>query len=38
VAVEGRAFLVSKGVDLGGEQTTKTRTALAFFASELAGG
>jgi hypothetical protein len=38
VAVESRAFLVSKGVDLGGAQTTKTRTALEFFARELAGG
>jgi hypothetical protein len=38
VAIEARAFLVSKGVDLGGEQTTKTRTALEFFARELAGG
>jgi hypothetical protein len=38
VAIESRAFLVSKGVDLGGEQTTKTRTALEFFAHEMAGG
>jgi hypothetical protein len=38
VAVESRAYLGAKGVDLGGEQTTKTRTALEFFARELAGG
>jgi hypothetical protein len=35
VAAEARAFLSSKGVDLGGEQQTKTKTALEFFASEL---
>jgi len=35
VAVEGRAFLNAKGVDLEGEQQTKTRTALEFFAKEL---
>ncbi len=29
------AFLASKGVDLSGEQQTKTRTALEFFANEL---
>ena len=34
-AAEGRAFLHSKGIDTGGEQTTKTRTALEFFAAEL---
>ncbi len=34
-AAEGRAFLGSKGIDTGGEQTTKTRTALEFFATEL---
>ena len=33
VAAEGRAFLASKGVDLSGEQETKTRKALEFFAS-----
>ncbi|MGN6429278.1 MAG: adenylate cyclase [Gaiellaceae bacterium] len=32
VAAESRAFLASRGVDLGGEQQTKTRTALEFFA------
>jgi hypothetical protein len=34
-AAETRAFLADKGVDLGGEQQTKTRTALDFFAQEL---
>jgi hypothetical protein len=36
VAAEARAFLAEKGVDLGSEQQTKTRTALEFFAKELA--
>jgi hypothetical protein len=31
-AVEVRSFLVGKGVDLGGEQQTKTRKALEYFA------
>jgi hypothetical protein len=35
VAAETRAFLASKGVDLAGEQQTKTRTALEFYAREL---
>jgi hypothetical protein len=35
VAAETRAFLSSRGVDLGGAQATKTRTALEFFAKEL---
>jgi hypothetical protein len=35
VAAETRAFLASCGVDLAGEQQTKTRTALEFFAKEL---
>jgi hypothetical protein len=35
VAAESRAFLASLGVDLGGEQQTKTRTALEFFAQNL---
>jgi hypothetical protein len=34
VAAEARAFLASRGVNLFGEQETKTRTALEFFASE----
>jgi hypothetical protein len=32
VAAEARAFLLSKGVDLTGEQQTKTKTALEFFS------
>ena len=35
VAAETRAFLASKGVDLAGEQQTKTRTALEFYSREL---
>src|SRR5688572_6096722 len=35
VAAEARAFLAGKGVDLLGEQQTKTRTALDFYAREL---
>jgi hypothetical protein len=35
VAAEARAFLAGKGVDLLGEQQTKTRTALEFFSREL---
>jgi hypothetical protein len=35
VAAETRAFLASKGVDLEGEQQTKTRTALEYFANHL---
>jgi hypothetical protein len=34
-AAESRAFLASKGVDLAGEQQTKTKTALEFFSKEL---
>jgi hypothetical protein len=34
VAAEGRAMLVSRGVDLSGEQQTKTRKALEFFSAE----
>jgi hypothetical protein len=33
VAAETRAFLMERGVDLSGEQQTKTRTALEFFTS-----
>ena len=36
VAAETRAFLTARGVELSGEQQTKTRTALEFFAKELA--
>jgi hypothetical protein len=34
VAAETRAFLSSRGVDLGSPQQTKTRTALEFFAGK----
>ena len=37
VATEARAFLASKGIDTGGEQQTKTKTALEFFSGELRG-
>jgi len=32
VAAETRAFLTERGIDLGGEQQTKTRTALEYFS------
>jgi hypothetical protein len=35
VAAEGRAMLVARGIDLSGEQQTKTRKALEFFSAEL---
>jgi hypothetical protein len=35
VAAETRAFLARRGIDVTGEQQTKTRKALEFFASEL---
>jgi hypothetical protein len=35
VAAEGRAFLAARGVDLSGEQETKTRKALEYFSGEL---
>ena len=38
IATQTKAYLASKGVDLFAEQQTKTRTALEFFANELAGG
>jgi hypothetical protein len=34
-AAESRAFLSSRGVDLSGEQETKTKRALDFFSKEL---
>jgi hypothetical protein len=37
VATETRGYLSEHGIDLGGEQQTKTRTALEFFSGELAG-
>ena len=36
VAAEARGYLTQRGVDLSGEQTTKTRTALEYFAGQLA--
>jgi hypothetical protein len=36
VAAEARVHLSENGIDLGGEQQTKTRTALEFFSAELA--
>ena len=33
VAARTRVFLESRGIDLTGQQQTKTRTALAFFAT-----
>jgi hypothetical protein len=38
VAAEARSYLASRGVDLATEQQTKTRTALEFFARQLANG
>jgi hypothetical protein len=35
VAAESRAFLAKQGVDLFGEQQTKTKTALQFFSRSL---
>ena len=35
VAAETRAFLASQGVDLSGEQQTKTKTALEYFSRSL---
>jgi hypothetical protein len=35
-AAETRAFLAERGVELSGDQQTKTRTALEFFSRELA--
>jgi hypothetical protein len=37
VAAETRGFLLGRDVDLSGEQQTKTRTALEFFAKERHG-
>jgi hypothetical protein len=37
VAAEAKAYLTEHGVDTAGEQQTKTKTALEFFAKELAG-
>jgi hypothetical protein len=35
VAVETRLFLHERGVDVTGEQQTKTRTALEYFAHHI---
>ena len=35
VNAEARAFLTEHGVDLGGEQETKTKKALEFFSERL---
>jgi hypothetical protein len=35
VATESKEFLSSRGVNLAGEQQTKTKTALEFFVNEL---
>ena len=37
VAAESRGFLSGRGVDLTGEQQTKTKTALQYLSRELAG-
>lgn len=37
VAAESRAYLGERGVNLFGEQQTKTRTALEYFAQEMEG-
>jgi hypothetical protein len=36
-AAETRAYLAERGVDMGGEQQTKTRRALEFFSARLQG-
>ena len=38
VAAEARAFLTERGVDLSGEQQTKTRTALEYFSETVRAG
>jgi len=38
VAATSRTFLTSHGIPVGGEQQTKTKTALEFFAAELTAG
>jgi hypothetical protein len=35
VALESRAFLARRGVDVSGEQQTKTKTALEYFSQQL---
>ncbi|GAA1964365.1 hypothetical protein GCM10009798_25680 [Nocardioides panacihumi] len=38
VALAARSYLASSGIPLSGEQQTKTKTALEFFAAELSAG
>ena len=38
VAAEARVFLAQRGIDISGDQETKTKKALEFFAGQLAGG
>ena len=38
VAAQTRAFLTSRGIDLGGEQQTKTKAALEYFSRDLDAG
>ena len=38
VAAETRAFLARRGIEVTGEQQTKTKKALEYFSSELPGG
>lgn len=35
VGAEARAYLTARGIDLSGEQQTKTKTALEFFSKDL---
>ena len=35
VALQTKAFLAERGIDLSGKQQTKTRTALNFYSKEL---
>ncbi len=35
VAAEARAYLATRGIELGGAQQTKTKTALEYYAAEL---
>jgi hypothetical protein len=37
VALESRAYLAKRGLNLSGEQQTKTKTALEFFSGQLDG-
>jgi hypothetical protein len=38
VAAESRAYLHGRGIDLSGEQVTKTRKALEFFSKGMKAG